>query len=133
MLIGCDSNASYDRYLIEGVDDLDQLHKYLQDNMPVKCYELGRRYKNSVYLIEELSEQLVYLSNYKSVYRINGMLMKESELVALEEQTCATCKWNDGSLRADLKCKYIPTENGGCNKHSEKLTSIVLGWIKKVK
>ncbi|MGG1659582.1 hypothetical protein [Brevibacillus sp. NRS-1366] len=128
MLIVC--RSGYDKVLINDVENLDELQQHVKNNTPVKCYELGQRYKGGVYLIEELSEQLVYLSNYKSVYKISGLLMDEQEFDELEDSVCLNCKWCENTFRAAYECKYIPLEDGGCKKYKERMSSKIKKWMK---
>ncbi|GED72318.1 hypothetical protein BRE01_60200 [Brevibacillus reuszeri] len=127
LLIECDG---YDRYLVKEVDNLDELREYSQKNLPIKCYELGHRYKKGIYLFEELFEESVYLSNYKSVYEISGLLMDDQEFDELENSVCLNCKWCESTFRATWECKYIPLEDGSCKKYEEKILSKIKKWMK---
>jgi hypothetical protein len=129
MIIRCETNNDYNRFYLPDITTMEELKKFADKNIPIKCYMLGGRYKYRIYLIDDMRLVHLYLNNYLQYYEIRGYIFDEKELDELDKNICSNCKHNKEGC--SFTCEYEEVDSG-CKNYQEKQMSKFKKFISKL-
>ena len=112
MIVRCESqNDNRDYYIIKDANNLDELKKYADKNIPIKCKKIRWTRLRKIFLDTGI-EVNMYLNNYLWYSDVTDYyyLMSEDEADEVEKVNCTDCRNN--------------TDWGGCFKGYKKFEGI---------